>query len=30
MKLWWVGADSNRRPSACEADVITGLDHRPS
>ena len=27
--LWWAGPDSNRRPSARQADVLTELDYRP-
>ena len=26
---WWAGPDSNRRPSARQADVLTVLDDRP-
>jgi hypothetical protein len=26
---WWAGPDSNRRPSARQADVLTRLDDRP-
>jgi hypothetical protein len=26
---WWAGPDSNRRPSARQADVLTELDYRP-
>ena len=27
---WWAGPDSNRRPSARQADVLTELDYRPA
>ena len=27
--IWWAGPDLNRRPSACQADVLTVLDDRP-
>jgi hypothetical protein len=27
---WWAGPDSNRRPSARQADVLTRLDDRPT
>ena len=27
--FWWAGPDSNRRPSARQADVLTELDYRP-
>jgi hypothetical protein len=27
---WWAGPDSNRRPSARQADVLTELDYRPT
>src|SRR3990170_7198442 len=27
---WWAGPDSNRRPSARQADVLTKLDDRPA
>ena len=27
--VWWAGPDSNRRPSARQADVLTELDYRP-
>ena len=27
---WWAGPDLNRGPSACQADVLTKLDDRPS
>ena len=28
--LWWAGPDSDRRPSARQADVLTKLDDRPT
>ncbi len=28
--LWWAGPDSDRRPSARQADVLTRLDDRPT
>ena len=28
-RVWWAGPDSNRRPSARQADVLTRLDDRP-
>jgi hypothetical protein len=27
---WWAGPDSDRRPSARQADVLTRLDDRPT
>ena len=27
---WWAGPDSNQRPSARQADVLTRLDDRPT
>jgi post-segregation antitoxin (ccd killing protein) len=27
--FWWAGPDSDRRPSARQADVLTRLDDRP-
>jgi hypothetical protein len=29
-KCWWAGPDSDRRPSARQADVLTRLDDRPT
>jgi hypothetical protein len=28
--MWWAGPDSDRRPSARQADVLTRLDDRPT
>jgi hypothetical protein len=28
--FWWAGPDSDRRPSARQADVLTKLDDRPT
>jgi hypothetical protein len=28
--MWWAGPDSDRRPSARQADVLTKLDDRPT
>jgi post-segregation antitoxin (ccd killing protein) len=28
--VWWAGPDSDRRPSARQADVLTKLDDRPT
>ena len=28
--VWWAGPDSDRRPSARQADVLTRLDDRPT
>src|SRR5208337_2762565 len=30
VSLWWAGPDSDRRPSARQADVLTRLDDRPT